>query len=211
MNNKNIYRILGAVACIFIAIAGIIMYIKTKEINNIAVTVTFFILAIVALVYKPKSSEEKANIKRAKEIERRNSLKGYKTILEHCGGLPMAVNTDCTVIYKPDCFEFVGGGHSITLDINKVTDMNIVTDVQIINGSVGGAILGNELLGTPGAIIGGSNRKNKTKYLIITYYDNNGNIKHIKFYIDSLNSFTIQSWVNEFKKSNSQAVRHVEL
>ena len=211
MNNKNIYRILGAAACIFIAIAGIMMYIKTKELNNIAVTVTFFILAIVVLVYKPKSPDERANIKRATEIELRNSLKGYKTILEHCGGLPMAVNTDCTVIYKPDSFEFIGGGHSITLDINKVTDMNIVTNVQIINGSVGGAILGNELLGTPGAIIGGSNRKNKTKYLIITYYDNNGNIKHIKFYIDSLNSFTIQSWVNEFKKSNSQAVRHVEL
>ena len=211
-------RIFFSVLFLLASLGGLLSYISTKDIVTLIGTVIFSIIAILLLVCKSKSpeekaikKEEKANIKRAKEIERRNSLKGYKTILEHCGGLPMAVNTDCTVIYKPDSFEFIGGGHSITLDINKVTDMNIVTNVQIINGSVGGAILGNELLGTPGAIIGGSNRKNKTKYLIITYYDNNGNIKHIKFYIDSLNSFTIQSWVNEFKKSNSQAVRHVEL
>lgn len=209
MNNKNIYRILGAVACIFIAIAGIMMYIKTKELNNIAVTVTFFILAIVVLVYKPKSPEERANIKRAKQSERRNSLRGYKLILEHCGGLPLALNSNCTVIYKPDCFEFIGGGHTFTLDIDKITDISIQSSTHRENGSISGAIIGNEILGTPGAIIGGGDRKTTSHYMVITY--NNGGIKHINMHFSSMCYSTISSWIKEFKKSRPQETRNIEL
>ena len=182
------------------------MYIKTKELNNIAVTVTFFILAIVILVYKPKSPEEREQ----KRVLNSKKLKNYNRLkLDHLGGLPIALNTLCEVRWFPgECFEIVGGGYSIKLDMEKIIDLQMQSKTDVVGGSVGGAILGNELFGTPGAIIGGSNRKVTSYYLVFTYLKDGKNA-YIVMGGPDIACGAIRRYVKEFNKMKPQEIRRI--
>lgn len=105
--------------------------------------------------------------------------------VKHMAGLPVAEGAEIFVYRCKDKIVFERSQATIELNINKVIDILIKTDVEIQKSWVsnaGKAIAGNNLFGSLGAIIGGE-AKEKTstiieKYLIFAY-EKNGEIKYI--------------------------------
>lgn len=139
------------------------------------------------------------------------------TAFHHVNGLPIAENLLCEVFSYPDRIEFKSGTISIKLLRNKITDMCIKTDTEIQNqivSSVGGAIAGGFMFGTLGAIIGGRAKTKKvktiTKYLIITYKNNQDEIAYIGFDIQN-NPLSAEKLVKEFQKLSESSGIEIEL
>ena len=95
--------------------------------------------------------------------------------------------------------------------------MCIKTDTDIQNqivSSVGGAIAGGFMFGTLGAVIGGRAKTKKvktvTKYLIITYTNNKGEISYIGFDTKN-NPSSPEKLVKEFQKLNTSSGIEIEL
>lgn len=139
------------------------------------------------------------------------------TAFHHVDGLPIAENLLCEVFSYPDRIEFKAGNTNIKLSRSKITDMCVKTDTDIQNqvvSSVGGAIAGGFMFGTLGAIIGGRAKTKKiktvTKYLIITYTNNQGEISYIGF--DTRNNpISAEKLVKEFQKLNTSSEVEIEL
>lgn len=139
------------------------------------------------------------------------------TAFHHVDGLPIAENLLCEVFSYPDRIEFKAGNTNIKLSRSKITDMCVKTDTDIQNqvvSSVGGAIAGGFMFGTLGAIIGGRAKTKKikavTKYLIITYTNNQGEISYIGF--DTRNNpISAEKLVKEFQKLNTSSGVEIEL
>ena len=95
--------------------------------------------------------------------------------------------------------------------------MCVKTDTEIQQqavSSIGGAIAGGVMFGPLGAIIGGraKNKKVKTvtKYLIITYINDNEEIKYIGFDIQN-NIMPACKLVTEFQQLNTNSNVQIEL
>lgn len=139
------------------------------------------------------------------------------TAFHHVDGLPIAENLLCEVFSYPDRIELKSGSTSMKLLRNKITDMCIKTDTDIQNqvvSSVGGAIAGGFMFGTLGAVIGGRAKTKKvktvTKYLIITYTNNKGEISYIGFDTKN-NPSSAEKLVKEFQKLNTSSGIEIEL
>lgn len=100
---------------------------------------------------------------------------------KHMAGLPIAEGAEIFVYRCKDKVVFERNQDTIELDINKVTDILIKTDVEIQKNyvsSAGGAVGGYVLFGPLGAMIGGRTKEKKStiieKYLIFAYEKNDG-------------------------------------
>ncbi|MBG9756152.1 MULTISPECIES: hypothetical protein [Lysinibacillus] len=107
--------------------------------------------------------------------------------VKHTAGLPIAEGAETFVYRCTDKVIFERGQDTIELDINKVTDILIKTDVEIQKSWVsnaGRAIAGDNIFGSLGAIIGGLEKEKTStvieKYLIFAY-EMNGGQKYISF------------------------------
>ncbi len=135
----------------------------------------------------------------------------------HVNGLPIAENLLCEIFSFPNRIEFKSGTTSITLMREKITYMCIKTDTEIqqqLVSSVGGAIAGGVMFGTLGAIIGGRAKTKKiktvTKYLIITYMNNQNELAYIGF--DVMNNLaSAYTLIGEFNKLNTNSGAHIDL
>ncbi|MFR4998394.1 MAG: hypothetical protein ACLUDK_14380 [Clostridium paraputrificum] len=107
--------------------------------------------------------------------------------IPHINGLPIAENTLCQIYYTDDNIFIDGSGQSFNLSNEKISAIEIKTDVEIQKqyvSSVAGGITGAIVFGPLGALIGGRVKekkiKNTTRYLIITYTSDN-EIKYLGF------------------------------
>lgn len=131
-------------------------------------------------LFKPKL---RSDIKdRIKEIDPRVFVS-----IPHVNGLPIAENTLCQIYYTDDNIFIDGSGQSFNLSNEKISAIEIKTDVEIQKqyvSSVAGGITGAIVFGPLGALIGGRVKekkiKNTTRYLIITYTSDN-EIKYLGF------------------------------
>lgn len=95
---------------------------------------------------------------------------------KHAGGLPLAPGADCGITCVNGRLAIKGGGNTINLSLDKVTDVSIQSEAEIRKqyvSSVGGAVAGAVLFGPVGAVIGGRAKQKQTRtvtsYLVITY------------------------------------------
>ena len=170
------------------------------------------VMVLIVLMIRKSRKRLKAN----KEAIRQSGILSCSAF-HHVDGLPIPENTLCEVKSFTDRVEFKAGTTSIKLARKKITDMSIKTDTEIQSqavSSIGGAIAGSVMFGTLGAIIGGraKNKKVKTttKYLIITYTGEQGELKYIGFDIKN-NSLSASKLVKEFHELNTNSGVQVEL
>ncbi len=156
--------------------------------------------------------EQKEKLKQRKANGMSNHITFY-----HVNGLPITENMPCEISSYPDRIEFESGTTKISLSRQKITDMCVKTDTEIQQqavSSIGGAIAGGVMFGPLGAIIGGraKNKKVKTvtKYLIITYINDNEEIKYIGFDIQN-NIMPACKLVTEFQQLNTNSNVQIEL
>ncbi len=109
----------------------------------------------------------------------------------HVGGLQLAPDAFCNVLYCKDNIIVIGGGMQYHLDLDKVTDISTRKKVGFQKdyyNDTSGAIIGAMFLGTTGAILGGGVKEKRTKvvskYLTITYNDN-GKMGYMAFDVSS--------------------------
>ena len=143
--------------------------------------------------------------------------KGINTKFRHIDGLPVPESAVCKVCSHEDSIEIVSGSTTMTLNRNKITDMNIMTAAEVQKqavSSVGGAVAGAVFFGPLGAIIGGRTKtkeiKSSTKCLIITYQGSQNELKYIAFNANQ-NSLDAHSLVKEFKKLDHAEGIKIEL
>lgn len=139
----------------------------------------------VARSHDKKLKEKKnRNQDKAALLERsRNSISG----LSHMDGLPLAQGAACLAFCKDEVVEISGGGTQFQLDLGKITDATVKTNVEIQRAyvsSIGGAVAGAALFGALGAMVGGRAKQKETRtlehYLIITYLKE-GQISYLSF------------------------------
>lgn len=162
------------------------------------------------------TTKQRKQIKQGKQARKNQGLSVY-TAFHHVNGLPIAENLLCEVFSYPDRIEFKIGSTNIKLVREKITDMCLKLDTEIVNqavSSIGGAIAGGVMFGTLGAIIGGrvKNKKIKTttQYLIITYTGEQGELKYIGFDIKN-NPPSAVKLVKEFHELNTNSGIQINL
>lgn len=178
------------------------------------------LLVIVIFCFKMArlTSQAKKREKQQLNILRQQGLTIH-TEFPHVNGLPIAENLLCEIFSFPNRIEFKSGTTNITLMREKITYMCIKTDTEIqqqLVSSIGGTIAGGAMFGTLGAIIGGRAKtkqiKTVTKYLIITYMNNQNQLAYIGFEI--LNGFALSSaysLIEEFNRLNTNTNVHIDL
>lgn len=162
------------------------------------------LVAVFCIFMAVKTSKARKAAKANFENNLKSQNAHFMVQLKHFNGLPLAegVLTQCFWCYGKAVFE--ANGASFNLDLSKITDISIKTDVEIQKqyvSSVGGAVAGAAVFGPIGAMIGGRAKQKKTKqvtqYLIFTYVDND-ELKYIAF--DCTGVFKAADFVKEFQK-----------
>lgn len=174
------------------------------------IIIPIMVLVIIGII---KANKKK---KMRKAELQQSGLLTY-TSFNHVNGLPIVENLLCEIKSYRDRLDFRAGTTNIKLPREKITDMCIKTDTEIQNqavSSVGGAIAGGVMFGTLGAIIGGRAKTKKvktiTRYLIITYIDEQGELKYIGFDVKN-NSQSASKLVKEFRELNTDSGVHIDL
>lgn len=188
-------------AFIFI-IAGVTIVIQN---NFNVVAILFFGIIIALLIYvgiflwkkSAKYNKPAKKVETASErFERESKIPGSKARQQllnadtcikakHMAGLPLAVGADIFVYRCENKVVFERNQDTIELEISKVRDILIKTDVEIQKSyvsSAGGAVGGYVLFGPLGAMIGGRTKEKKStimeKYLIFGY-EKDGDLDYI--------------------------------
>ncbi len=141
----------------------------------------FFVLIIKVIVDIIMSITRKRRREKAHCDEKRRLGFILKGSYLHASGLPLAENTKCTVYYFNDKIMIQGAGQTFNLSMSKISDISIISDVDIRKSyvsSVGGAVGGAVLFGPLGAMVGGRAKEKQVrtirKYLVVTYKKHEG-------------------------------------
>lgn len=98
----------------------------------------------------------------------------------HVDGLVLPPNYGLYVEVFTNRIEFVSPCIHQVLPIQSIRDVGFFTSDEIRAGSVGGAVLGSVTMGTAGAVIGASPKKERQDFLYITYMSkDSGEMKNI--------------------------------
>lgn len=143
-----------------------------------------------------EAREQKEADKKKEQFEAESKILGSKSrqqLLDadlcikakHMAGLPIAEGAEIFVYRCKDKVIFERNQDTVELEINKVRDILLKTDVEIQKSyvsSAGGAVGGYVLFGPLGAMIGGRTKEKKStiteKYLIFGY-EKNGELDYI--------------------------------
>lgn len=162
--------------CIVLAVGGAAGASTSTEgvATSLIMAAAFLIVGLVLLLKKGKSKEAKVEAKQRKAEAKAFQEKAFSG--SHATGLPLAQDAPCVVSFQPDRIAINSGGNGFNLAYNKITDMQVATNVEIQKqyvSSVGGAIGGAVLFGPLGAIVGGRAKEKTAKnieyYFVITY------------------------------------------
>lgn len=184
-------------------------------------------LGLFLLLKKPPSQEQlerKAAAEAEKEQQRiqrqadRQKLKERQSRMvlgEHMTGLPLAQGVVCSVLFNDDHVVISGSGHEFRLAYNKITDLQMVSNVEIQKSyvsSVGGAVGGALMFGTLGAMVGGRAKErtsNVTEYYFVITYNSNDEIEFISMHIaDTLKANKV---ISRYRPRLSGAAKVVNL
>lgn len=111
--------------------------------------------------------------------------------LEHMTGLPIPEHLRCKIGADTEKLIIIANSKQFNLQLSKLTDVSIVSNTEIQNqyvSSAGGMVGGALLFGPIGAMIGGRAKQKKsatTEHYLVFSYENNGESKHISFYVVS--------------------------
>ena len=224
--------LVGALVMFVITIVGLSQHNIPATCVGIVIGIIFILLGIL-LIRKTKKekmrADEKAkeNYNKLVEINKELSLKpGTKQRIQflgaelcisakHMDGLPVAEGADMYLYLCDDKMIFERNENRYNLEFSKLRDVTIKTDEEIQKAyvsSVGGAIAGQMLFGTLGAIVGGRAKEKTTKtiisYLIFTY-DKDGKNEFISF--DVTNIPNAINFVTHFSENHSIEKREINL
>lgn len=166
--------------------------------------------------YLPKKDEVNFEPKYSTQKDKVSSKPKYIpliAILNHAVGLPVAENLSCTLKYMEDCIKIEVGTTEFNLNLNKIIDMTITSDVEIQNhysSSIGGAVGGAILFGPLGAMVGGRSKKKQSKvttYFFVITYNSNNEVKYISFYVGS-SFLAVNKFIKRFGKSDIKCESH---
>lgn len=184
--------------------------------NEAKIGIGIIFLCMFLMVLLIRASIKRRKIIKAKKQELKDAGVVNMGVFTHINGLNLAENTVCNVLSYSDRYEFKSGALQFNLLKSKVIDVIIKTDTDIQKqyvSSIGGAVGGAVLFGPLGAMIGGRAKQKKSKtvsnYLIITYKDNNDEIKYIGFDVTK-DYFAAYKFVKEFK-AQGNAVTKIDL
>ena len=200
--------VLGILASIFLILIGAILVgggIAEKSILMVVMGLILFATSIVIIVSTRKKIIPNKNYETQRNIDNKNvspKLTYSQKVLQNkekmyrkmkykftfVSGLPLMQGALCKVISTYDKIVIESQGTSFELAKEKITSIsiekNITNHTQAVS-STGGAIAGAMAFGVIGAAIGGrtisKNVKTKKYYLVITYFDNEENVKYIVF------------------------------
>ncbi|MGE7623606.1 hypothetical protein ACQKMD_11225 [Viridibacillus sp. NPDC096237] len=148
--------------------------------------------------HKKAEIQEKLNREEVEKFEQESKVPGsyartktleadYCINAEHVAGLPISEGTETYIYRGKDKVIFERNQDTFELDIKKVRDILLKTDVEIQKSyvsSAGGAIGGYALFGPLGALIGGRSKEKQSKieekYLIFSY-EKDGELDFISF------------------------------
>lgn len=132
----------------------------------------------------------------------------------HMTGLPINEGADTFLYRCEDKVIFERNETTYELELTKIKDITIKTDVEIQKSyvsSVGGAVGGYVLFGPLGAMIGGRAKEKKSqnieKYLIFSYENNNNNIEYISFEVTNIPNATLFENLMDNKKRIRSTVK----
>ncbi|MCL2627113.1 MAG: hypothetical protein FWD44_00235 [Oscillospiraceae bacterium] len=162
---------------------------------------TIVCLVVFARMYI--SDNKKRNQNTQDTLADKNAL--VMVVLPHTAGLPVAEKTTCTIYYCEDNIEINASGVQFRLDLSKIHDISIKTDIEIqkqLVSSAGGAVGGAMLFGAFGALMFGRIKKGQIKtvshYLIFTYSTDSG-VDYIAFELAGKNKY-VNMIIDEFNK-----------
>lgn len=192
------WNILGGFLVFAGAAMGIASFQSGDVVEGVIVAVALAALGVFVIYrhtgngwVKAQEKKEKAEAaKREKEEKKRMAAERERISvsgLSHIDGLPLTQGTPCTALRKEEMLEIEGGGAVFRVELNRLTDISVKTDVEIqhaYTSSAGGAVAGAMLFGALGAMIGGRTKKKESRtfeyYLIITYLKD-GEVSYISF------------------------------
>lgn len=230
---KKILVILGIIVWVEVILVGVNDFLTTHDYKSLVVIALVVIIPLL-IIFKKRfkknnnvsdfeehilSEKENKNLGFSNKERKRNlkQLKENGLILNGCfnhiNGLNLFENTMCEVFLYSDRFEFKSGSIQFKLAKSKIVDISITTDTDIQKqyvSSIGGAVGGAVLFGPLGAMIGGRAKQKKTinvsYYMIITYKNENDELKYIGFDV----TYALpkaKKFESEFKKTNNTITR----
>lgn len=178
----------------------------------LALLLLFVIFCFYMVIQTSKNKKQgKKEIKQG--IDDKNT--SLFTTLYHTAGLPIPENTLCKIYSYPNKYVIEANGQSFNLNKEKVTGLNMKTDVDIHNSyvsSAGGAVGGAMVFGPVGALIGGRVKQKTDRtvhtYLIFTYQKGN-DIDYIAF--EATYNKTAPLFTAEFTGTHKGLTNTVEL
>ncbi|WP_099205655.1 hypothetical protein [Scatolibacter rhodanostii] len=211
MNGKKIAGI------ILLCITSFVLVVELARgtldlVETLPITIIFMIIGLILLVSKSKKQKEEKLIQNQErnKIKSKEALeRGTTLYLKHATGLPLAEGTFCTLTVNLDGFNIAGGGADFKLSKEKITVVDIVSDVDVQKhyvSSAGGAVGGAILFGGLGALVGGRTKEKTstsiTNYLIINFLKDN-QINNISFEIPESEYFKATTMKNHFGRAFS--------
>lgn len=179
----------------------------------IFVLLLLFVIFCLYMIVQTSKSRKQGRKELKQGITDKNA--SLYTALNHTAGLPIPENTLCKIYSCSNKYVIEANGQSFDLSKEKVTGLNINTDVEIHNSyvsSAGGAVSGAMMFGPVGALIGGRTKQKTDKvvhtYLIFTYQKQN-TVDYIAF--NATYNKTARLFVDEFNENHVGINNSIEL
>ncbi len=194
-------RKIAGIVCMVFGVLGVLATQGKADLQKTSSLITF--IGILLYFVRGKSAGKKSGVK---------ELAKKQITAKHEDGLPLAEGVSCTISYENETFVFTGGGNEFRLQLDNITDICIKTEVEIQRAyvsSIGGAVLGAELFGSLGAMIGGRVKERKiteTSYFLIYTYLKDEGIKYISFEMPKVPK-VVKQWISALKKQPIPSVR----
>jgi len=184
----------------------------------IAPAAIFCIAGAYLLIRKPKKKRNEEWQQKQQNNAEKIIQQGVTVTLKHTTGLSLAEGAGCQIDYGPMGLTVKGGGTTYKLTMEKITAMEILTDVDIQKqyvSSVGGAVGGAILLGGLGAVIGGRAKQKKnvteTRYFVVNYLSDD-EVKSISFEVTAQERPKVEKVIRSFSLGVSEkASAEIEL
>ncbi len=226
---KMILNVLAAVVFTFLMIIGIILFVGGiyEKIISMAIVgcVLYAVSLASAILLSKKNAKKNAKTKNNNLLEsttpqkltlREQMYRNMKYKLTFVSGLPLMQGAVCKVVSTFDKIIIDGQGTTFELKKEKISSItiekNITKHTQAVS-SAGGALAGAMAFGVVGAAIGGKatakDFKLKKRYIVITYFDSEENVKYIIFDYNNNGAFLVKDF--ELFNKDSVVKKTVEI
>lgn len=212
--------LLGAIVCL----GGVITFFTSQKENEWAMGFIFLLMfgyCVVKFKNRSKKESERQRKNKEKRIEKRKAEflkeKVFNEVL-HMGGLNVPVNCQGMMKLKDRKLTMLFGSSEISLDIDKITDVHYSEDVDIKTyhkSSLMKGMVGGNLFGLPGAIVGSMPKTKEKKYAtgqLLIAYQTNGEERQIALRDTKANVFGACMQLNyDLKERISIKQKKIEL